>query len=199
MTYLPFWAGGLLLASIVVGHWFVLRGMLGVSGRLTVLVNRLRERASGEPELSEDELLAAVRAMTAEEFGVEAVDAHASPPPPNEPRAVTAEDTPTSSHLLFFAGLALGGALAAVLSDGFALRPTLSGSGFASTFGEGPMAYAILFAGGALVGFGTRMGGGCTSGHGLLGLSRLQPGSLLATACFFGSGIAGSFLLEVLR
>lgn len=199
MTYLPFWAGGLLLASIVVGHWLVLRGMLGVSGRLTVLVNRLRERAAGEPELSEDDLLAAVRAMTAEEFGSEAVDPHASLPPTDEPRAVTAEDTPTSSHALFFAGLSLGGGLAAVLSDAWVVSPTLAGPGFGHWFGQGPVAYAALAIGGVLVRFGTRMGGGCTSGHGLLGLSRLQPGSLLATACFFGSGIAFSLLLEVMR
>ena len=110
-----------------------------------------------------------------------------------------AEDTPTGSHLLFFAGLSLGGALAAVLSDAFALTPTLSGPGFGHLFGRGPIAYAVLLVGGVLVGFGTRMGGGCTSGHGLLGLSRLQPGSLLATACFFASGIAFSSLLEVIR
>jgi uncharacterized membrane protein YedE/YeeE len=51
---------------------------------------------------------------------------------------------------------------------------------------------------GVLVGFGTRMASGCTSGHGLCGVSRLQPGSLLATAAFFGAGIVVSFLLGAL-
>ncbi len=42
----------------------------------------------------------------------------------------------------------------------------------------------LLIAGGLLVGFGTRMGGGCTSGHGVCGLARLSPRSLVATVVF---------------
>jgi uncharacterized protein len=42
----------------------------------------------------------------------------------------------------------------------------------------------ILIAGGLLVGFGTRLGGGCTSGHGVCGIARLSPRSLAATAVF---------------
>jgi hypothetical protein len=53
----------------------------------------------------------------------------------------------------------------------------------------------MLLAGGALVGFGTRMAGGCTSGHGMCGVSRFQKGSLLATAAFFGTGVVTSLLL----
>lgn len=48
----------------------------------------------------------------------------------------------------------------------------------------------LLVAGGLLVGFGTRLGSGCTSGHGVCGLSRLSPRSMLATAIFMGSGFA---------
>lgn len=47
-----------------------------------------------------------------------------------------------------------------------------------------------LLAGGLLVGFGTRLGSGCTSGHGVCGMSRLSPRSLLATAIFMAAGIA---------
>ncbi len=43
---------------------------------------------------------------------------------------------------------------------------------------------------GALVGFGTRMSNGCTSGHGLCGVSRLSKRSLIATITFFGVGVA---------
>lgn len=43
---------------------------------------------------------------------------------------------------------------------------------------------------GALVGVGTRMGSGCTSGHGVCGISRLSPRSLLATATFMFTGAA---------
>jgi len=48
----------------------------------------------------------------------------------------------------------------------------------------------LLIAGGLLVGFGTRLGNGCTSGHGVCGLARLSPRSLAATAAFMGAGIA---------
>ena len=48
--------------------------------------------------------------------------------------------------------------------------------------------YAALVVAGLLVGVGTRYGSGCTSGHGVSGLSRLSPRSLVATAAFMGAG-----------
>ncbi len=48
---------------------------------------------------------------------------------------------------------------------------------------------------GILVGLGTRIGSGCTSGHGVCGLSRLSLRSLVATMCFMGSGFAIATLL----
>ena len=48
--------------------------------------------------------------------------------------------------------------------------------------------YVALVAAGLLVGVGTRYGSGCTSGHGVSGLSRLSPRSLAATASFMGAG-----------
>ena len=47
---------------------------------------------------------------------------------------------------------------------------------------------------GLLVGFGTRLGSGCTSGHGVCGLSRLSPRSLAATLAFMGAGFATVFV-----
>nr|WP_298930310.1 YeeE/YedE thiosulfate transporter family protein [uncultured Erythrobacter sp.] len=55
---------------------------------------------------------------------------------------------------------------------------------------EFPPATWMLIAGGLIVGFGTRLGSGCTSGHGVCGMSRLSPRSLVATATFITSGIA---------
>ena len=49
---------------------------------------------------------------------------------------------------------------------------------------------------GLLVGVGTRYGGGCTSGHGVCGLSRLSPRSLAATLAFMGAGFATVFVLR---
>ncbi len=47
----------------------------------------------------------------------------------------------------------------------------------------------VLIASGLIVGFGTRMGSGCTSGHGICGISRLSPRSMVATCTFIVAGI----------
>ena len=54
---------------------------------------------------------------------------------------------------------------------------------------------AIILAG-LLVGFGTQYGSGCTSGHGICGLSRLSPRSLVATLAFMGAGFVTVFVLR---
>ena len=75
-----------------------------------------------------------------------------------------------SWRLAFICGLMIGAALFAFLRGGFALRLQA----------EGPM----LIVAGLLVGFGTRLGSGCTSGHGVCGLARRSPRSLAATMIF---------------
>jgi len=54
--------------------------------------------------------------------------------------------------------------------------------------------WPALIAAGLLVGFGARLGSGCTSGHGVCGLARLSPRSLVATALFMASGVATVFV-----
>lgn len=54
--------------------------------------------------------------------------------------------------------------------------------------------WGTLVVAGLLVGFGTRLGSGCTSGHGVCGLSRLSPRSLAATLAFMGAGFATVFV-----
>ncbi|MBS0340672.1 MAG: YeeE/YedE family protein [Proteobacteria bacterium] len=56
--------------------------------------------------------------------------------------------------------------------------------------------YGAIVVAGLLVGFGTRLGSGCTSGHGVCGLSRLSPRSLVATLAFMGAGFLTVFLLR---
>ncbi len=53
-----------------------------------------------------------------------------------------------------------------------------------------------LLAAGLLVGVGTRYGGGCTSGHGVCGLSRLSPRSLVATLAFMAAGVGIVFVMR---
>lgn len=83
----------------------------------------------------------------------------------------------------FLLGLFAGGALAAHLLS-FGLPPTTSD----------PL-WLLLLAG-ALVGFGTQFGNGCTSGHGICGLSRLSPRSLASVLVFMGMGMATATLLR---
>jgi len=54
--------------------------------------------------------------------------------------------------------------------------------------------YSTLIIGGLLVGIGTRMGSGCTSGHAVCGLGRLSPRSLVATLTFMASGFLTAFV-----
>ena len=56
--------------------------------------------------------------------------------------------------------------------------------------------YGLLALAGLLVGFGTRYGSGCTSGHGVCGLSRLSPRSLVATAGFMAAGFATVYVVR---
>lgn len=53
-------------------------------------------------------------------------------------------------------------------------------------------------AAGLLVGFGTTLGGGCTSGHGVCGISRLSPRSIVATLTFMGAGILTVWLVRLM-
>lgn len=57
-----------------------------------------------------------------------------------------------------------------------------------------PGGWAVLVVAGLLVGFGTRLANGCTSGHGVCGLARLSPRSLVAVLCFMGSGMVTVFV-----
>jgi hypothetical protein len=56
--------------------------------------------------------------------------------------------------------------------------------------------WVALVLAGALVGFGTRLGNGCTSGHGVCGLSRLSPRSLIATITFIVTGAAAVYIVN---
>ncbi|EXS70643.1 hypothetical protein BF95_05895 [Sphingobium sp. Ant17] len=81
---------------------------------------------------------------------------------------------PRSLALAFIIGLPLGAALVA-----WAAGPILS---------RFPMSMATLAVAGLVVGIGTRLGSGCTSGHGVCGMSRLSKRSIVATFTFMATG-----------
>ena len=61
-----------------------------------------------------------------------------------------------------------------------------------------PSSLALLAVAGLITGFGTRLGSGCTSGHGVCGMSRLSPRSLIATVTFIACGMVTVALVNAL-
>lgn len=200
--FLPWFGAGAALAAVPVIHWLAVRRTVAVSGRMSALVNRVRFGQFEEPQMSQEDLVAAMRAMTELEFGDEGLGEVPDPEAMREPGAGFVDVKPKQgalAHILFLVGLMVGGTVAALATGGFEITPGLRGALFATMTGdEGWVTPIVLAFGGMLVGFGTRMSGGCTSGHGLCGVSRFQTGSVAATMAFFGAGIATSFALETL-
>lgn len=94
----------------------------------------------------------------------------------------------------FIGGLVLGGLLSALLGGGW--QATLRVEQLDAFAHFGPLAKSLWFFGGGLcIGFGTRWANGCTSGHGIFGNARLQPGSLAATGTFMAVGTATAHLI----
>jgi len=85
---------------------------------------------------------------------------------------------------LFMVGLLIAGAAA------FILEP--------AQIGASPRSLGLIAVAGLLVGAGTRIGNGCTSGHGVCGISRMSPRSLIATVTFIASGVLVVFLTRLL-
>ena len=91
-------------------------------------------------------------------------------------------------RLPLLAGLVLGGFLSAYLGGGW--EPTWVLGMFDSRIGFGPAGkLAWMFAGGLFIGFGTRLAGGCTSGHGVFGLANLELPSAISALSFMIAGI----------
>jgi len=67
---------------------------------------------------------------------------------------------------------------------------------FVPSNSEPQASWPWLAVAGALVGFGTRMGGGCTSGHGVCGLGRFSLRSLVAVMVFMAAGMAATFVMR---
>jgi len=92
-------------------------------------------------------------------------------------------------RLPFLFGMFLGGVLSAAFAVG--IRPIWGMGLFDTVFGWGHAAKLLwMFAGGVLTGFGTRLAGGCTAGHGIFGVSNFERASWASTATFLATGIA---------
>lgn len=102
-----------------------------------------------------------------------------------------------SSHnwrLPLLTGLFLGGVLSALLAGGW--ETTWALGMFDAEIGWGNGGKLLwMFGGGLLIGFGTRLAGGCTSGHGIFGMSNLELPSIISTGCFMAAGIVTTNLI----
>ena len=87
-------------------------------------------------------------------------------------------------NILFLLGLIIGPVIYSL--SGKSIESVLTNS------------FPLLIAGGLLVGFGTKLGNGCTSGHGVCGISRFSIRSIIATITFMIFGIATVFVKGVL-
>lgn len=216
--YWPWWLGAASLAAVTVACCVVSRRPLGVHGILARFVS-LRaelwaERQRRMMARNEASLEAALLAATAEAFAAEPVpsDAGGACGPTS---GVTAPDATAiavarkscsdcaasgsrpslGAHAVFLVAMVLGG-LAVQVSRG-SWKATLDmGPTFAGLFGTGASGAVVLGTGGVLVGIGASLSGGCTTGHGLSGCSRLQPAGVAATLAFLAAAMLASFLLD---
>ena len=193
----PWWLGGFTLAAVAVAHVGLSGRLLTVSGILARVLRWREDEADRRRELElasgglDDALLEATRAQ----FG----DMDIELPEADPEHGVTCDSSPrvrlpVSAGATFIVCLIAGGMLSAIASGTWQLRWGL-GADFSRLVGEGGIGIAAALFGGTLVGFGARMAGGCTSGHGLCGNARLQPGSMVATAAFFAGGTGVALLL----
>lgn len=205
MEYWSWWKGALALGGLTIVFVLMIGRMLGVSASWSSIVNwrdeRRRQKTATALHTNAAAMQNALLAATLAEFGEQKTQtAFANQGVSLSPavaRAPAARGIHWTAHLTFLVFMVVGGFLAAIASGRFELRLDL-GAVHAQLFGTGWREWLTLLGGGALVGFGTQMGSGCTSGHGLSGVARLTPASLIATALFFASAVATSFLVEAM-
>lgn len=206
--YWPWWLGGAALAFTAIGFPLLVNAPLGVSGALGRLLRWRSDRPGAAPTqdpagttcgggptpVSSSPTSTNLNPSTlAPVPGGDCCGGSLPPAAPGAP-AITGPDR--TANLAFLLAMLVGGAIAGWVGGQTWTTARLSPE-FHRLLGSGSLqTLTVLFGGGVLVGLGTRLSGGCTSGHGLSGCGRLQPASLVATAVFFGVAIAVSFLLE---
>lgn len=206
IEYWPWWLGALGLWGVCCANFILLGRLLGVSGSWAKVVgwreSRKLEKASQHLVQNQDEISSALMAETLAEFGEDALQEFQSKPEAAlETKKVALDNlessTPWMVHLTFLICMFVGAIATASLTGQFELRYELSPV-HSQIFGEPWEVWLALLFGGMMVGFGTQMAGGCSSGHGLSGCARLIPASLLATMVFMVSAIFLSMLMEVM-
>ena len=204
--YWPWWIGALGLAGVCFAYLLLVGRLLGVSGSWAKVVgwreNRMLEQVNQDFAENQNEMSDALMAETLAQFGEDAVqELQSDSTPAAAPAKVDIDNlessTPWTAHLTFLLCLAIGAFATAYLTGSFELRYELSPV-HSRIFGDTWEVWVALLFGGMMVGFGTQMAGGCSSGHGLSGCARLIPASLLSTLVFMVSAVFLSMLMEVM-
>ncbi len=204
--YWPWWLGALGLGGVSILYLLLIGRLLGVSGSWAKVVawkeNREQQKAAETLVEDKEAMENAFMAETLAEFGEDAIrELQAEKEGDTEGKAADIGElesaTPWTAHLVFLLSMFLGAFLVAWFNGQFELRLDLSDT-HTRIFGSLWEVWLALLIGGMMVGFGTQMAGGCTSGHGLSGCARLLPASLLATAVFMASAIFLSLLMEAM-
>lgn len=208
MEYWSWWIGAVALGLFAVIFSLLTGKPLGVSGSWLSIARRkddaiLKASAKvmeGDQDQIKDDLLA----MTMAEFGETALTDENPQRREGEANAVSTAETKAKPefthwtvHALFLATMFLGSYIDSITTGGFTFSTELSAL-HATIFENTGEAWLALLFGGMMVGFGTQMAGGCTSGHGLSGCAQLVPASLLSTVVFFGSATALTFLMNMM-
>jgi uncharacterized protein len=107
--------------------------------------------------------------------------------------AVTDREKRSSWRLPFIVGIVFGGLISKAIAGDW-VATTSMGAFDALMAGPVWLRASVFLGGGVLVGFGTRLAGGCTSGHGIVGMAQLSRASLVATASFMAAGFATTFV-----
>lgn len=193
IDYWSWWQGGLALGGITILFRLLLQRPLGVSGSWRMLAGSFQEikteQEAGRLAQDTHAMHGALFQATLEQFGEKAAQELIASTPAGE-RDIYPKQVPVKpgQHAVFLLCIFLG-ALASAwlggnLSIDFELSETLTrlSDGLASS-------WVTLLLGGMMVGMGTQMAAGCTSGHGLSGCAQLSTPSLLATLIFFSSAV----------
>lgn len=109
-------------------------------------------------------------------------------------KTVTRQPGAVTWRMFYFVGIALGGLIGVVLKDDGVVRRT----GYDALTAELPLGWVavIVFVGAIVMGFGARMAGGCTSGHGICGTAQRSPASFVVTATFMTAAVITTFIIR---
>lgn len=208
MEYWSWWIGGVALGLFAVVFSLLTGKPLGVSGSWLSIARRkddaVLKASAAVLDKDQDEVKDELMAMTMAEFG-EDIAEEAPQRREGEADAVISDTpklkqdyTPWTVHVLFLVTMFIGSYIAMITTNGdFSWSLELSPLHNKIFENDGEAWIALLF-GGMMVGFGTQMAGGCTSGHGLSGSAQLIPASLLSTAIFFGSATLLTIIMNAM-